>query len=362
MGDSIIWFLLSCKRQLRRPSFLAILAIIPILLFAVSSMGKKESQGLAIALYVEGMNPGKKVEKAAGEGHGESLEQKTAVALTELSGAFSFYICGTLEELKADVETGKAECGYVFPKDLRERLRENDFRRCITLYSSPATVLDFMSEEVVFSTLMEVYAPEILIDYSKEQGWDTKAVQELYEEYSSNGSTFSFQYESEGGGEAEENSLAMTFPVRGIGAVFLFVTGIFAVSSLAEDEKKGLFLCVPYEKKWWYTLLGTAAPVAMSAGVVVISLYLTGEALIGVGGMIKEIGYMGLYVGEIAVFSCLLKIIGRRAEALAGMVPFFMIGSLALCPVFVDVGKWLPQLRMAGRLFLPYYYLIFFIS
>ena len=286
-----------------------------------------------------------------------------AEALAGLPGAFSFYVCETEEDLKHDVETGKAECGYVFPDDLREKLQKGKYRRSIDVWSSPATVLNSMAEEVVFSVLMETYGPEILEDYAVEQSWDQKRVQELFQKYVTNGSTFSFKYESEASGETEEeNSLSMTFPARGIGAVFLFITGIFAVSSMAEDEKKGLFLCIPYGKKWWYTFLGTMAPVALGAVSVLISLYLSGTALTGISGLVKETGAMAVYTAAIAAFSCLLKRLAGRGEILVGTVPFFMIGSLALCPVFIDAGAWIPQLGLLGRAFLPYYYLSFFLS
>lgn len=344
MGDSIMWFLLSCKRQLKKISFLAVLVLIPLLLSVVSGMENKKDDGIKIALYAK-----------------SGLEKETADVLVDLPGAFSFYLCGSEEELKADVETRRAECGYVFPDNFREKMEKNDFRRCIRLYSSPATVLGSMSQEVVFSAVMETYGPEILDNYGKIQSWDMERIGELYEKYSVNGSTFSFAYESAAGGEIEENSLSITFPGRGIGAVFLFITGIFAAASLMEDEKKGMFLCIPQEKKWWYSFLGILAPVLMEAAAVLVSLYLTGTAFKGGMGILKEICAILIYGAAIAAFTLVLKGIARKPEILIGSVPFFMIGSLALCPVFLDAGRWIPELTAFSRMFLPYYYLRLFI-
>lgn len=343
MGDRKIWFLLSCKRQLKKISFLAILLLIPILLAAVSAAEKKEEDGIRIALYAEG-----------------GLGSEAAERLEERRGAFSFYVAEDEEQVKNDVETGKAECGYVFPADLRERLETDDFRRSIDVYSSPSSVLGPLTEEVVFSALMEVFSPEVLVSYGGGQGWDMEKLERLYEKYLTNGSTFSFAFESVSGGKAEENTFSIAFPARGIGAVLLFVTGIFAAAGLAEDERKGLFLCVPQEKRWQYTFLGILAPVALESAAVLLSLYLTGSAIKGAAGFGKEAGALLLYSGVIAVFSTVLKAIGRKPEVLIGTVPFFMIGSLALCPVFIDAGRWIPLLDQAGKLFLPYYYLHLF--
>ena len=69
---------------------------------------------------------------------------------------------------------------------------------------------------------------------------------------------------------------------------------------------------------------------------------------------------LAAYGSAIAAFCTALKGILKTPEALIGSVPFFMIGSLALCPVFIDAGRWIPALDQAGKLFLPYYYLHFF--
>lgn len=343
MGDSVIWFLLSCKRQVKRVSFLVVLLCIPLLLFAAAALSRKEDGGLRIALYGE-----------------EGLGREAAEALIRLPGACSFYLCESEEEVKQDVAAGRAECGYLFPDDLRERLEQDGFRRSIQLYFSPASVLSSMSEEVVFSVIMEIYGPELLERYSREQGWDQAAVEALYQKYSADGSTFSFRYEEDGKGTWEENRLAVIFPVRGIGAVFVFMTGIFAAAALAEDEKKGLFLRVSGARKHWYFFLGILAAVFLGAAAVLISLFLTGEAAGGASGFWKEIAAMAVYGTGVALFSCLLKQAARRGEVIVSLTPFFLIGSLALCPVFIDAGRWIPGLRTAGRLFLPWYYLRLF--
>lgn len=343
MGDGTIWFLLSCKRHLKKPAFLAVLFLIPFLLYVVSAFGKDQTSGIAVAVYAQ-----------------EELGDRVAEALTELPGAFSFYPCSSEEELKRDVETGKAECGYVFPEDLREKLDDGSYMRSILIYSSPSTVLDSMSQEVVFSVLMEVYGPELLLEYDEKNLKSEGKIAQLYQKYKTNGSTFSFRYETADQAEMEENRMTMTFPVRGIGAVFLFVLGLFSASAVAEDEKKGLFYCIPYGKKWWYLFLGTAAPVLMGGAVVLLSLFLSGSAEKGAAGVSKEILVMAVYLVGVAAFSCILKKITGKREVLVGLIPVFLIGSLILCPVFLDAGKWIPSLRLFGHAFLPYYYLAAF--
>ena len=44
-------------------------------------------------------------------------------ASAESESLFWFYLCDSEEQLKAHVASEKAECGYVVPEDLGERLR-----------------------------------------------------------------------------------------------------------------------------------------------------------------------------------------------------------------------------------------------
>ena len=49
---------------------------------------------------------------------------------TDSQNLFHFYLCNSEEELKNQVILGEAECGYVIPEDLGERLREKRIKRC----------------------------------------------------------------------------------------------------------------------------------------------------------------------------------------------------------------------------------------
>ena len=74
----------------------------------------------------------------------------------------------------------------------------------------------------------------------------------------------------------------------------------------------------------------------------------------------REISAMAVYAGTVGAVSWILKWILRQPQILLCTIPFFVIGSLVFCPVFIDGGRYVEGVDAVGRLFLPYYYLQFF--
>lgn len=168
--------------------------------------------------------------------------------------------------------TGRAECAYLFPERLKERLDEGHYTRAVRVLVSPSTVAEKIISEKIFSELFEVYGRELLADYGKNGAafqtvmarcQTTEArekacgvLMELYEKYRSNGSTFTFDYQTLQGGTAlQTGAMKVVFPVRGLTAVFLFIMGLAAAVMAGEDAERGLYAAVRSRERW---LLQTA--------------------------------------------------------------------------------------------------------
>lgn len=370
-----MWFYLSCKRYLRRCSFLVILMLLPAAAFLARRAEVKEGTEIRIAVAV----------LPASDEYGSqenSLEQLLKDALTDrqerdTSGMFRFYECGSEEEVKAEVAARRAECGYVILDGLRDRLEKKDYKRCIRIYAAPSTVTAELSSEVVFAELVRLYDRELFVSYAAESDVFDEVLQhgisretirtqadELYRKWSENESTFRFVYETAGGsGEGRETEKsqdgqsagAALFPVRGIAAVYIFIVGLYSAAVVASDEKKGLFLAVPYHIRTVCQIMEMAAPVVLSAASGLAAICCADAVLTGRG--LQELWAMGSYTAAVIVFSWLMRLICRRAEVIYCLLPVFLIGSLVFCPVFVDISRYLPGLGGVGRIFLPWYYL-----
>lgn len=213
------WFCMfgmTLRRALYRPVFLLFLLIFPLGMGVLHQVEKRDSGRIAVALC-----PGT---DAWNQALAERLE-------SEESSSFFFYPCGTEKEAKKAVMTGRAECAYLFPERLKERLDEGHYTRSVRVLVSPSTVAEKIISEKIFSELFEVYGRELLADYGKNGAafqtvmarcQTTEAREkacgmllELYEKYRSNGSTFTFDYQTLQGGTAlQTGAMKVVFPVR----------------------------------------------------------------------------------------------------------------------------------------------------
>ena len=92
MKKVMIWFLLSCKRYVRKPSFLVILLLLPLgILAADKSQGHKDPE-IKIAVSVQGGD-----ENELGARLAQSLVERR---LGEDAGMFRFYECRDEEQVK----------------------------------------------------------------------------------------------------------------------------------------------------------------------------------------------------------------------------------------------------------------------
>ncbi len=351
-----MWFFLSCKRHMYRLSFLGILLLLPAGTFLIRESRKEGEASIRIAVCAE-------------QGKEGSLEQQLAKALAERpagDGLFQFYLCQDEQQVKDEVASRRVECGYVISQDLREKLDGRDFKRSIRVYSAPSTIAAQLSSETVFAAMIERYDLELFGRYVEgklketvESGEDAADLAgRFYDKWKENGSTFHFQYEYVDwqGQTADDMPEAMVFPVRGIVAVYLFVIGLYGAALSLADEKKGLFLAIPYGSRSLCRLAAMAAPVFLAA--------VSGMAALWTGGVVWRMDYemaaLAGYAVLVVAFSWILRLLCRREALICCLIPFFLVGSLVFCPIFLDIGKYIPEFEALGNLFLPGYYMKFF--
>lgn len=375
MRQMWVWFFLSCKRCLKKPSFVVLLLALPAAAFAMRQVEKKEGQEVRIAVCVE--------ESFLGDDGEPPLERQLAESLAQRDssgGLFRFYLCDSGDQVKAHVASREAECGYMFPADLRERLDRGDYRRCIQVYSAPSTVLAQLSTEVVFGALMELYDREIFVDYISEsetvrqavfdhqqtfgeQGLDPagfedrleKTAGDLYDKWMDNGSTFRFEYGYQviRGEETEKDQVLAVFPVRGMAAVYLFLIGLYSGVLLGNDQARGLFCPLSPRRRKACGLAVLAAPVFLG-GISCLGALMAGGCAEDMG---REMGMMILYFGAVCIFSWGAKAVCPSPQILCCLIPLFLAGSLLFTPVILDIRRFFPELGWIERLFLPSYYL-----
>ena len=364
-----IWFRMSCKRYLKKPGILLALLLLPVTVWLVGKYVPTEKEGIKIALYLQENLQENQLAESDLEQNWKNMGTGLAEELSNTESLFQFYLCNSEEDLKDQVATGKAECGYVIPEDLGERLRDKKIKNTITLYTSPSTVTGSLSTETVFSALAKLYDRQLLTEYIQDE-----SVGELYDNWYANGNIFHFEYLYGGSAPAaddlgieipqqQKNQKSQisqrntVFPVKGITAVIIFTMSLYSACILEEDEKKGLFATLRYGEKG-------ICQAAMFLALPVLSVC-SGALALASGGIMKwemaeaarQIAGLLFYGGASCLYAWILKCIIRNGKVVFCLIPFFIMGSLIFTPVFVDIGRWLPSVQWIGRIFLPYYYL-----
>ena len=374
MKRVVFWFIFSCKRCLRKGIFPFLLVLMPLAAFAAGRISDEAREKIPVAVSVSGKE--------------EVSEQSLALRLAERlagrkDGMFDFYICSDEAQVQAEVASRRAECGYVIDSGLEEKLDQKKWKRVIHLYIAPSTVAGPVSTETVFSELASLYNRDLLMDYVKAgeafdglgavngsaRGKAAEEAGEIYDRKNQEGGLFHFQYVYETNRNAESEGVmnrqspqndgaGRIFPVRGLGAVMIFVLFLYGGVMVGEDERRGLFVPLSAGERLSCRLAAMAAPGALACVSVFCALLLGGMAEEEIlGAAVRELGILFLYGCGCAAFVFVLKLIVRSPEILCCMIPFFIIGSFLFCPVFADAGRWIPGMEQLGKLFLPYYYL-----
>lgn len=373
MRQTVMWFFLSCKRYLRRFSFVMILLCLPAGAWWMGKLEKSGDNRIRIAVCVE-------------SGSGDALAESLVRGLTEKSresgeGMFLFYRCESEEQVRDHTASRKAECGYVVAADLGKRMEEGSYKRSIRVFSAPSTTTAELSTEVVFAELASVYNREILENYVEngrgfsfagEAGGmqrEQLALQagQYYDIWMENGGIFQFGYETLNSIAGMQNDISDSsdgmegvFPVRGIAAVYVFVTGVYGAVIGAEDERRNLYVWTDRRKRGLWRLTAQAAPVFLAAVSALTAIVLGGEFGFGLSGFAAEVGSMAAYGIGVVLFARLLGLALKKPEILCCLIPFFLMGSLIFCPVLADISRYFPAAGQVGRLFLPWYYLQWF--
>lgn len=340
------WSILIGKRLCKKPLFLFSLLLIPLLAWSLQLCMHSKEGALKVAVYTDST--------AA-----DSLENRLIDRLSTLSSsAVTFYRCSSEAELRQDVDNNNAGCGYIFPKQLDELLAEHitSYKPVITIYRHKDEVTSRLVDEVVYSQLYSDYSYKLVRQHIRKQtgSVDEEALSRLYESYRT-GYTF-IRYEYADGTKntvlSNKTGNYMLFPLRGMTAVFILLTGLLGTLFWQIDKERQVFVWLKTNTHrikllylWIPTLLGG------TLGIITI-------AISGLGSSpIREITAMLCYTIAVVGFCDFVSSLTSRSTTIPAIIPIATVGSILLCPVFTDLTKLLPIIRPLRHLTPVSYYL-----
>lgn len=283
--------------------------------------------------------------------------------LQEEEGIFHFLSFEEEAEMLRQIESGSLECGFVLPEGFYENLIRGRRMRQINLYYSPSSAAHKISYELVFSYLFELLSDQVLLDYveyTKESGAFTKEeiekisgeILERKEYYAQNGSTFSFVYEQIG--KEEETEVQPLNTMRGCIAVLVFLMSLLGLAGCCELE--GILQGITGRNRIKIKEVSLNISIFGSVFFGGIMLFLTGTG----EGVKKEAMGLAVYFVVLQIYTRFLRLFVKKAEAVYGLIPVFILGSLLFCPVFIQIRTYLPAAAFAEKIFPVSYYLNLF--
>lgn len=354
MKKIFVWFCLICRRQLKSKIFIFLLVAVPFAAFAVSNMeefGEKPDNYIALL-------PADDDENAL----------NTINALINNTNGYDFYLCGTRDELMDDVRSNKAECGYIFNENITDMIKNGTYKKCITVVYRENSILKNTVNETVFSEFFKYFSKVFVMDYVEKSeefaGIDSGYMELLegtYDKYLNGAETFGVIFEELGDGEDFSDTQVIeggnvTFPLRGVMAVLAMAGMLLGVLAFDADREKGVFCAMPYNFINTARAIYVIVPSIFITASMVISVFVSGNS----EGICKEIAAAALYVILLAFAGVIVSFILRRSFFVAVFLPLSVMLALAVCPVFIDIAQYVPQMGVLRYIFVPYYYMVMF--
>ncbi len=369
------YIILLGKRMCKTPGYVLSFILVPCILFGISYITSTDTNQVYIAFALE-------TSDGANHGDDAQIQEETFLAqlkeiLCEKEGTIQFVYCRSEQEVMEMVAKAEAECGYYIPANLYDRLDRMKLNRVIKSYESPQTSMRTLCDEVFFAEVfalyeetafgtyagelifeaLQEYVPEAASHFGEMEHKDlNEQAHALFDTYMYNGSTFAFSYEVYGQDAKEEKNIAETqttklFNVKKIGAWVLFICALCGTLDCLEDEGKRRTVRLQYRKT--FRVLTIYAPVA------VMSLFLFGLLLLtGNGGNpLHEILRLIAYQFILVLYCFLIKAIWKNEEKFVAVMPTFILMSAVVCPIFVDLKRYVPIFEWLEKLFPITYYL-----
>ena len=331
------WFLLLSKRLYKKPSFLALLVMIPICVAAVGVAAGQDSGFVHIVL----------AQQQAEDGTGAKAIQ----SLLEEKGMILYTKADSPETAVEAVETGQADEAWIFPADIMEQMQTGR-EYVVQVITREERIATKLAREKIPAVLYEYSAKVYYLNYVRTEltqldDLSEAALLDYYEKVSVSEDLFVYgnPADVQGGGNTTNY---LTSPIRGLLGVLLVLCGMAATLYYMQDETRGMFSYVKESLRGLVALCCVLTAATNVSVVVLLALKVTDLA----GSLLWEIPALLLYGVCCGSFCLLLRQLIPGIRGYCAVFPLVTVALIGLCPVFFDMRK----LALLQHLLPPTYY------
>ncbi|MCR5604866.1 MAG: ABC transporter permease [Lachnospiraceae bacterium] len=366
-----VLFVLLNKRLFKKPSFVIILCMIPLVVFGLKLISKQESGIVRIAL----------VDQAKDSAEAASGARDIIDHLMDNDSVFLYSECVSEEEALKQLEIDSIDAIWVFPKDYDERVAAftqgliteqapadaekkgngKDRKRIAGKGDNAVTVIEREDNVLLQLARMELFGSmysdlsyslfENFIDLrlTGEKNPDSTANRMYYDNDRNSGSLFKYRDYDGTQVQAQGNGYLFT-PVRGMLLLLLLLGGLAAAMYYRDDLDKEIFTWMPVGNRWIFEHIYLMTALLDSGLVVFVTFMITGLG----GNIIRELALMVLYLLSACCFCSIVRKITPGLKSLATLIPILLLAMLVICPVFI----YIRQLKVLQLICPPFYYLM----
>ncbi len=337
MKKAWIWLYMLTKRLFRKYSFLIILLLIPLAIPLANTAMQSESGVLRIALCNAG------TDKNAENIIEELLSSKSVLLYKKYD---------TAGEARRAVETGKADAAWIFAEEFSRKaeiyIKEKRPATMVTVLERESTVPLQLAREKIYGAVYPHISKLVYTTFMEKEFTGLFSVEEIQRYYEASvGGDDIIRMEKLYKTEAPRNENYLTAPLRGLLSMLVVLCGLAAACYFLQDTKDRKYDWLSPRKRILPAFGTCFAAVAASGVAVFLALHIA-KLNVGFG---RELLSMLLYILAVTGFCTLWAVVFRDAGRLGACIPFFVIGMLALSPVFFDMERF-----ACISIFLPSWY------
>ena len=380
---------MSVKRTLLSPVFVLLLFFLPLITLITGiherfSVDNKTEKKIPVAYFISANNE-------------DSNDGYYPFTGSDTDSMYSFHECDSESVLRDEVLSGKAECGYVIPTDIFAVLATGDTKGKVQVYISPASTQTYIVNETVYAEIFKKLAPLLLRNYIYEYSevrdrialidgneingkvFSEDVVYELYDDYSTNGSTFSvvtdttesrptsYTDNNNNGNSPDKKTSAAS--LRGLLSVLVMLCGFCGVLKYFDMADN------PVLSAFKVRLCTIMSPLLLSMTVSESCLLLS--ALFGnknayalaPGNPLQKLSFISgsVFISEISglmifmilciLLLLLLSYLIPERSLFCAFMPVYLLSALIFTPVFIDIPSLMPVFRFVKVLFPSVWYI-----
>lgn len=339
-GKIFTWYFILVKRLLKKPGFLMILLLIPILSVCLNMAADEE----------------KSIVKVAVASKDKSDYAKSVVeSIDRESELISYSVCQTSEEAIEMVKSQKVDTAWIIRENLEENV--NSFASgkntvLVDVYLVEDNTFVQSSREALFGALFEKISYrmyEKTIENTVGEGVVSEEVlKEEYEIFDKDDAIVEMKFLNSVN-DILEDADYLTAPLRGLLSIVMLFCGIAAVMYFNNDDKKKVYSAISYRKRAFVMFGNNLAAMTIAGIVITISIAVSGIYT----NFVYETLMMILLVLAATGFCSLLGSVFSSNTLLSAMLPSVLVLSIAFCPVFINFNTY----EFIQAVLPPYYYL-----